>query len=57
MDDPFHLKKSFPLLDKALEVKSNVALTELVKFLARISAERDYNKALQEQNKPKKEPS
>jgi hypothetical protein len=32
-------------------------LVELVKFLARISAQRDYNRLLQEQNKTTREPS
>jgi hypothetical protein len=44
-------------LGRNAESPLNPAIVELVKFLARNSARRDYNRLLQEQNKPNKEPS
>jgi hypothetical protein len=43
-------------LSRNAESQLDPGVVELVKFLARISAQRDYNRLLQEQNKPK-EPS
>lgn len=42
-------------LGRNAESSLNPAIVEFVKFLARISAEKDYNRLLQEQNKPNKE--
>lgn len=39
-----------PLKQKA-QKPLNPQIVELVKFLARVSAERDYNKLIQDQNK------
>lgn len=44
-------------LGRNAESPLNPAIVELVKFLARNSARRDYNRLLQEQNNPNKEPS
>lgn len=56
MDDTSPELNNKKHLGKKVQSQLPPDFVELVKFLARISAQRDYNRLLQEQKKPK-EPS
>ncbi len=54
-DDTPKTKNTWPPKKKGAASKHDERIIEIVKFLARTSAEKDYNQFIQENNPPEKE--
>jgi hypothetical protein len=54
-DDTPKTKNTWPPKNKGDASKYDERIIEIVKFLARASAEKDYNQFIQENNPPEKE--
>lgn len=54
-DDTFDTKNTWPPRKNGASKSHDPRIIEMVKFLARVSAEKDYNEFIQKNNQPEKE--